>query len=72
VPASRLTERWSDFQANTLQLAIETSGKYSGLDVAIENVFKTQLGTDDVLPTDSATQQKIIKACQIVAASARK
>lgn len=68
----KTTERWADFQANTLQLAIETPGQYSGLDVAIEEVFKTQLGTDDVLPTDEATQQKIIKACQIVSASARK
>lgn len=68
----KTTEKLSDFQANTLQLAMETPGKYEGLDVAIENVFKTQLGTDDVLPNDPATQQKIIKACQIIVASARK
>jgi hypothetical protein len=68
----KTTERWADFQANTLQLAIETPGQYPGLDVAIEEVFKTQLGTDDVLPTDAETQQKIVKACQIVSASARK
>lgn len=68
----KTTEKWSDFQANTLQLAMETPGKYPGLDVAIENVFKTQLGTDDVLPTSEETQQKIIKACQIIVASARK
>lgn len=68
----KTTERWADFQANTLQLAIETPGEYPGLDVAIENVFKTQLGTDDVLPTNTDTQQKIVKACQIIIASARK
>jgi hypothetical protein len=68
----KTTERWADFQANTLQLAIETPGEYPGLDVAIENVFKTQLGTDDVLPTNTDTQQKITKACQIIIASARK
>lgn len=68
----KTTEKWADFQANTLQLAIETAGEYPGLDVAIENVFKTQLGTDDVLPTNSDTQQKIVAACQIISASARK
>lgn len=68
----KTTEKWADFQENTLQLAMETPGKYEGLDVAIENVFKTQLGTDDVLPTSEETQQKIIKACQIIVASARK
>lgn len=68
----KTTEQWADFQANTLQLAIETTGKYPGLDVAIENVFKTQLDTDDVLPATEETQQKIVKACQIIMASAQK
>jgi hypothetical protein len=68
----KTTEQWADFQANTLQLAIDTPGKYPGLDVAIENVFKTQLGTDDVLPTNPETQQQINKACRIIIASARK
>jgi hypothetical protein len=68
----KTTEKWADFQANTLQLAVETPGKYEGLDVAIENVFKAQLGTDDVLPTNEETQQKLAKACQIIIASALK
>lgn len=66
------TERWSDYQANTLQLAIATPGVYTGLDVAIEDVFKREIGTDDVQPNNPETQQKLIRACEIVAASARK
>jgi hypothetical protein len=66
------TERWSDYQANTLQLAIETPGVYTGLDVAIEAVFKREIGTDDVQPNNPETQQKLIRACEIVSASARK
>lgn len=68
----KTTERLSDYQTNMLQLAVATPGKYEGLDVAIENVFKTQIGTDDVIVNTPETQQKILKACQIVAASARK
>ena len=66
------TERWSDYQANTLQLAVETPGVYTGLDVAIEAVFKREIGTDDVQPNNPETQQKLIRACEIVSASARK
>lgn len=65
------TEKWAEFQANTLQLAIDTPGKYPGLDVAIENVFKTTVGTDDVLPTNEATREKLVNACAIIAASAK-
>jgi len=68
----KTTERWSDYQANTLQLAMETPGKYEGLDVAIEDVFKKTVGTDDVLPNNPETQQRLVKACEVVAASARK
>lgn len=68
----KTTEKWADYQANMLQLAVETPGKYPGLDVAIENVFKSQLGTDDVAAVTVETQQKILKACQIIAASAQK
>lgn len=68
----KTTEKWADFQTNTLHLAVETVGEYSGLDVAIENVFKTQLGTDDVLPTNPETQKKLAAACQIISASASK
>lgn len=68
----KTTERWADYQANMLQLAVTTPGKYEGLDVAIEGVFKTQLGTDDVIANNPETQQKLVKACEIIAASARK
>jgi hypothetical protein len=65
------TEKWAEFQANTLQLAIEQPGKYPGLDVAIDNVFLKQVGTDDVIPTNPETQQKLLKACEIIVNSAR-
>lgn len=68
----KTTEQWADYQANTLQLAIDTPGKYPGLDRAIEAVFLQQVGTDDVLPTNPETREKLVKACQIVAASASK
>lgn len=65
------TEKWADFQANTLQLAVEQVGRYPGLDDAIEAVFAKQVGTDDVVPTNDETRQKLLKACEIIAASAR-
>lgn len=65
------TEKWAELQANTLQLAVEQVGKYPGLDVAINDVFKRVLGTDDVLPGNEDTQLKLIKACEIIANSAR-
>lgn len=60
------TERWSVYQANTLKLAIETPGKFPGLDTAIENVFVTTVGTDDVLPGNNDTRNKLVTACDIV------
>jgi hypothetical protein len=65
------TEKWRDYQANTLQLSVEQVGKYPGLDVAIEGVFKAVVGTDDVLPANPETQQKLLKACEIIANSAK-
>lgn len=65
------TEQWADLQANTLQLAIDTPGKYPGLDTAIEAVFLAKLGTDDVLPGTPETQGKLIDACETIASSAR-
>lgn len=66
------TEKFSDWQANTLQLAVETPGKYPGLDKAIEAVFVRLVGTDDVVPATPDVQQKLIEACKVVAASAKK
>jgi hypothetical protein len=65
------TEKWAELQANTLQLAVEQVGKYPNLDVAINDVFKRVLGTDDVLPGNADTQLKLTKACEIIANSAR-
>ena len=65
------TEQWADLQANTLQLAIDTPGKYPGLDTAIEAVFMAKLGTDDVLSGTPETQAKLIDACETIASSAR-
>lgn len=65
------TEKWRTLQANTLTNAVEQVGKYPGLDVAIENVFTTTVGTKDVLPNNGDTQVKLVKACKIIAASAK-
>jgi hypothetical protein len=66
------TEQWAALQGRTLELAIDQPGKYPGLDVAIENVFATAVGTDDVLSNSPETQQKLIAACEKIANSARK
>lgn len=65
------TEKWASLQENTLQLVIEQVNKYPGLDVAIEDVFKRSVGTDDVTPVRGETLPKLLKACEIVVASAR-
>jgi hypothetical protein len=64
------TEQWADLHANTLQLAIDTPGKYPGLDEAIETVFKTTVGTDDVLPSNEETRKKLVAACEIISNTA--
>jgi len=71
-PPARITttEQWADLQANTLQLAIDTPGEYPGLDEAIETVFKTTVGTDDVLPSNDDTRNKLISACEIISNTA--
>ena len=66
------TEKFAALHANTLQLALNYEpGKYSGLDVAIDRVFKTTLGTDDVLSMTGDVLQKVLTACDIVIASAK-
>lgn len=65
------TEKWADMHANTLQLAIDTPGKYPGLDVAIEAVFAREIGTDDVLQVDAEVQKKLVRACEVVIESAK-
>jgi hypothetical protein len=52
-----------------LQLAIDTPGKYKGLDDAIETVFLKTVGTD-VMPNNPDTQKKLVTACEIIANSA--
>jgi len=65
------TEKFADLQANTLQLAIDTPGKYSGLDVAIERVFATAVGTKDVVAVTPDMQKSLVQACDVIIASAR-
>jgi hypothetical protein len=65
------TEQWSDLQSNTLQLVVTQVNKYPGLDEAIEQVFLTTLGTDDVLPGNEQTRSKIVEACDIIINSAK-
>ena len=65
------TEQWRDLQTNTLQLVVTQVNKYPGLDEAIEKVFLTTLGTDDVLPGNEQTRLKIVEACDIIINSAK-
>jgi hypothetical protein len=63
------TEKWEELHGNTLDLAIEQVNKYPGLDVAIERVFKTAVGTDDVMPGNPETLKKLGEACDVVVSS---
>jgi len=63
------TEKWEEVHGHTLDLAIEQVNKYPGLDAAIERVFKTAVGTDDVLPGTPDTLKKLTEACDIIANS---
>jgi len=63
------TEKWEELHGRTLDLAIEQVNKYPGLDVAIERVFQTAVGTDDVMPGNPETLKKLGEACDIVASS---
>jgi hypothetical protein len=63
------TEKWEELHGRTLDLAIEQVNKYPGLDVAIERVFQTAVGTDDVMPGNPETLKKLGEACDIVANS---
>lgn len=65
------TEQWADLHANTLQLVITQVNKYPGLDAAIEGVFLTTVGTDDVLPANEETRTKLVEACDIIVNSAK-
>jgi hypothetical protein len=63
------TEKWEEVHGHTLDLAIEQVNKYPGLDAAIERVFKTAIGTDDVMPGTPETLKKLGEACDIIASS---
>lgn len=60
------TERFAVLQANTLKLAVDQVGKYPGLDAAIESVFKTAVGTDDVVSLTPEVVAALCKACDII------
>ena len=64
------TEKWEEVHGHTLDLAIDQVNKYPGLDAAIERVFKTAVGTDDVMPGTPDVLQKLGEACAVVANSA--
>jgi len=64
------TEKWALVQANTLKLAVEQVNKYPGLDVAIDNVFRAQVGTLDVSAVNADMVKKLATACDIIANSA--
>jgi hypothetical protein len=64
------TDKFAQWHGLTLVAAVEKVGKYPGLDVAINDVFKKQLGTDDTLPLNQETANKLLTACEIVANSA--
>jgi hypothetical protein len=66
------TEKLAELHANTLQLAVDQVGKYPGLDVAIDDVFKGALGTTDVVPVKGEVLNNVLKACAVVVASAQK
>jgi hypothetical protein len=63
------TEKWEELHGHTLELAIEQVNKYPGLDAAIERVFATTVGTDDVMPGTPDTLRKLGEACDIIASS---
>lgn len=65
------TEKLSVLHANTLSNAIDTPGKYPGLDEAIERVFLGAVGTDDVVPVTPEVLQKLVDACAVIANSAK-
>lgn len=65
------TEKFADFHANTLQLALNYKpGKYPGLDVEIDRVFKAAVG-DDVVSVRGETLDNLLKACDVVIVSAK-
>jgi hypothetical protein len=70
------TEKFEELHARTLQMAIATPGKYEGLDAAIEAVFAAAVKDADtdpsvVNPVTLLMQSKLVKACDVIIASAR-
>lgn len=65
------TEKWAEYQAHVLNLAVDTPGKYPGLDAAIEAVFARKVGTMDALAVTDEVAERLAGACDIIAASAR-
>lgn len=65
------TEQFHDIQANTLQLAVEKPGVYSGLDVAIEQLFDGAIGSKEVQAITPDMLKKIVDVCETIASSAR-
>jgi hypothetical protein len=70
-PFIATSEQFQKVQDATLKLAIDTPGKYEGLDVAIEKVFFNVFGTLDVVAVTPDINAKLITAAEVVANSAR-
>ena len=70
------TEKWEEVHGETLTLAIESPGKYPGLDEAIDAVFYRAVQDKDtdasvVNAVTPLVQSKLVKACDTIIASAR-
>lgn len=70
------TEKVEEVHGSTLNLAIETPGKYPGLDAAIEAVFYAAMKAADTDPSvvnavTPLVQAQLVKACDTIIASAR-
>lgn len=72
------TDKLAELQSRTLELAIETPGKYTGLDDAIEFVFSNTVSGPDsdidasvVQAVTPELQARLVKACDVIIASAQ-
>jgi hypothetical protein len=62
------TDKFEAFHGGSLRLAVDRKdvGKYGDLGKAIDKVFATAMGTDDVVPLDKDARAKIVTACGVL------
>lgn len=65
------SEQFAKLQERALKIAIDQPGKYEGLDAAIEAVYLSAFGTDDVVAITDEVRTKLITASEIIANSAK-